>query len=225
MASGAGPPHDGAGAASPREDAVGAPETPGGAAVASHPLTPLSPAEASAAVAAMRAELGSEALRFELVELVEEAAERRAYRHGMRGVHRLVVALPEGRVPERVEHAGAHPMIQLEQFREIEDAVKADPAFRTALALRGIDDADDACVDPWPGGSFGAPDKEGRHVSHGVRWRRIGEADNQHAHRPCCTKPAWALHRGSGDRAGRHVGACVHRHRTLNRPARNARLA
>ena len=151
-----------------------------------HPLTPLTREEIATAAAAASAELGGGALRFELVELVEAAGTRTArvsaYRHGERGVHRLEVALPEGRIEARREHPDAHPMIQLEEFLEIEDAVKADPAFREALARRGIEAIEDVCVDPWSGGSFGAPDEDGRHVSHGFCWLRLGEADNQYAH-------------------------------------------
>ena len=47
----------------------------------------------------------------------------------------------------RVE--GVQPMIQLEEFEQVEKAVKKDPRYVEALLKRGITDLSLVCVDPW----------------------------------------------------------------------------
>ncbi|MEZ5932006.1 MAG: primary-amine oxidase [Alphaproteobacteria bacterium] len=165
-----------------------------------HPLEPLTRdeiARVSAIVRADMAELG-EALRFEMIELLEPPkAEVRAfrpgdamtrsarvnvYRTGSVGVWRLTVSLDHATVLTRTHLADACPMIQLEEFMQIEDAVKRDPRFIEACAKRGLSDMALICVDPWSAGNFGVPGEEGRHLSHTFCSVRSSAHDNLYAH-------------------------------------------
>ncbi len=76
----------------------------------------------------------------------------------------------------------ARPMIQLEEFMAIEDAVKADPRFIEACAKRGLTDMSLICVDPWSAGNFGVDGEEGRHLSHAFCWVKSSPNDNLYAH-------------------------------------------
>ena len=73
-------------------------------------------------------------------------------------------------------------MIQLEEFLEIEAAVKRDPTFIEACARRGITDMSLVCVDPWSAGNFGVEGEEGRHLSHAFCWVKSSPHDNLYAH-------------------------------------------
>ena len=78
--------------------------------------------------------------------------------------------------------AEARPMIQLEEFLEIEAAVKRDPTFIEACARRGITDMSLVCVDPWSAGNFGVEGEEGLHLSHAFCWVKSSPHDNLYAH-------------------------------------------
>jgi Cu2+-containing amine oxidase len=131
-----------------------------------HPLQPLTRdeiSEVSAIVRAEMAELG-ETLRFETIELREPAksvvrefepgdpitreARVNVYRTGDIGVWRLMVSITDGEILSKEVLPDACPMIQLEEFLEIEAAIKRDPAFIEACAKRGITDMSLVCVDP-----------------------------------------------------------------------------
>lgn len=165
-----------------------------------HPLEPLTPDEITAAASLVRADMGEGEgqLRFEMIELLEppkadvrafrpgtpiaRAARVNVYRTGRIGVWRYKVSLTENRVLEMVEVPTARPMIQLEEFMDIENAVKEHPDFIAAMDRRGITDMDLVCVDPWSAGSFGGPEEEGRHISHTFVWIRNSPTDHQYAH-------------------------------------------
>ena len=148
-----------------------------------HPLQPLTPAEIEQAAAIVKAssELPDD-LYFEIIELKEpaksvvrkfskgDAVERQAcvnmFPKNEIGVYRAVVSL-DGNMVLSVEHLPtARPMIQLEQFMEIEGAIKAAPEFIEACRKRGITDIDTVCVDPWSAGLFGIESEAGRHLCH-----------------------------------------------------------
>ena len=164
-----------------------------------HPLQPLTPAEIEQAAAIVKAssEL-PDGLYFEMIELKEpvksvvrgfsrgDAIERQArvniFPKDEIGVYRAVVSLDENKVLS-VEHLPtARPMIQLEQFMEIEGAIKAAPAFIEACRKRGITDMDTVCVDPWSAGVFGIEGEDGRHLCHTFAWQKVGGAANYYAH-------------------------------------------
>jgi primary-amine oxidase len=165
-----------------------------------HPLDPLSAEEISAAAALARAalsELGAR-LRFEIIELKEPAknavrafapggvlnreARVHVYDAAAVGVWRLVVSITDGVVLSTSHVPAACPMIQLEEFGELEATVKSDERFIAACAARGIHDMALVCVDPWTGGSFGNEDEAGKHVSHAFCWLRTRHDDNLYAH-------------------------------------------
>lgn len=165
-----------------------------------HPLEPLTPEEIVVAGDMVRADMegGEGELRFETIELMEppkaevrafrpgDPIARRArvqvYRTGRVGVWRFVLSLTSGEIVSKEELATARPMIQLEEFLEIEGAVKSDPRFIEACGRRGIEDMSLVCVDPWSAGSFGGPEEEGRHISHTFAWVRSSPEDNFYAH-------------------------------------------
>ncbi len=169
-----------------------------------HPLEPLHADEISAVSALVRAEMESTMpdaageLRFEMIELLEppkaevrafkrgdairRAARASVYRTGEVGVWRYRVSITENRILAKDHLPTARPMIQAEEFLEIEATVKRDPAFIAACAKRGITDTSLVCVDPWSAGSFGEPDEDGRHISHTFAWVRSSPEDNLYAH-------------------------------------------
>ena len=167
--------------------------------VPNHPLQPLTPSEIELAAAIVKAssELPGNLL-FEMIELKEpEKSAVRGFRKGDAisrqarinmfpadeiGVYRIVVSLDEGEVLS-VEHLPtARPMIQLEQFLEIESIVKSTPEFIEACKKRGIVDMDSVCCDPWSAGVFGIDGEDGSHFCHTFSWQKAGGAENYYAH-------------------------------------------
>ncbi|KAK4533563.1 hypothetical protein CCYA_CCYA17G4445 [Cyanidiococcus yangmingshanensis] len=161
-----------------------------------HPLTPLTPEEIRLAAEVVRsgAPFPEEPL-FERIQLHEppkehwvwgEVGPREAevfvFRPSGLGVWMLVVSLAEKRVVGKKFYPEARPMIQLEQFVSIEEAVRRDSNFIEACKKRGIEDLDLVCIDPWSAGSFGSPEEEGRHLALAFCWVRTREHDNLYAH-------------------------------------------
>ncbi|MBE9605810.1 primary-amine oxidase [Acetobacteraceae bacterium H6797] len=163
---------------------------------AAHPLDPLSPAEFQAIVSIIRGSgLFESGILFETVELLEPSKEALAsgaplprearvnlFNKTADGVWRLTVSLDEAKVLTCRFVAGVKPIIQLEQFLEIEGFVRADARFIEACRKRGIEDMSKVCVDPWSAGSFGIPGEEGRHLCHTFAWLRLREDENFYAH-------------------------------------------
>lgn len=164
-----------------------------------HPLDPLDGAEMARAAAIVTGEFGrTEPVRFERIELAEPdkgalrawtpgaALARQArfsiFRRGRIGVTEGLLSLDEDRILSSRHLATARPMIMLEEFMEIEAAVKADPAFIAACRRRGIEHIDMVCVDPWSAGSFDIPGEEGRRLSHTFAWLRTRPDSNFYAH-------------------------------------------
>ena len=164
-----------------------------------HPLEPLTADELTSVVGIVRGQSDlPPSLLFEMIELKEpEKARVRTFRPGdlvprearvnvfqpgTIGVWRLTVSLDQRQVTS-IEHLpDARPMIQLEEFMEIEAMVKADPAFIAACAKRGITDMEKVCVDPWSAGEFGIEGEAGRHLCHTFAWLSVGEEENYYAH-------------------------------------------
>jgi primary-amine oxidase len=152
---------------------------------APHPLDPLGADELERAVACVRSARDLEApVRFTSVELREpDKAELAAWRAGGAAPPReaFLVVLAGGRTHEAVvsleadallswEHVpGAHAAITGDEYAESELAVKADPGFRAALALRGVTDLDLVMIDTWSVGRFEDPD---RRVGRALSWLR-----------------------------------------------------
>ena len=132
---------------------------------ARHPLDPLDGPELERAAALIVAAFGKdEPVRFERIELNEPdkaalrrpspggAVDRQArfsiFRRGRVGVTEGILSLDQGRVLTSRHLTQARPMIMLEEFLEVEAAVKANPAFIAACRRRGITDISQVCVGP-----------------------------------------------------------------------------
>jgi primary-amine oxidase len=164
-----------------------------------HPLDPLTAAEIRAVVQIIRddPQYGADFL-FETIELLEpEKSVVRQYRSGepidrtarvnlfkvkQDGIWRLIVSLTQEKVLASNYLPTAKPMIQLEQFTAIEDAVRAAPEFIEACKTRGIEDMSLVCIDPWSAGNFGIAGEDGRYLAHVFAWVRLRENDNLYAH-------------------------------------------
>ena len=164
-----------------------------------HPLDPLDGPEMARAATIVTEAFGKdEPVRFERIEINEpdkaalaawtpaSAWDRQVrfsiYRHGRIGVTEGILSLAEGRVLSSRHLPSARPMIMLEEFLEVEKAVKACPDFIAACRRRGIESVDMVCVDPWSAGSFGIAGEEGRRISHTFAWLRTRKDGNYYAH-------------------------------------------
>ncbi|MFM9849342.1 MAG: primary-amine oxidase [Hyphomicrobiaceae bacterium] len=166
---------------------------------ARHPLDPLDGTELARAAAIVNEAFGKdEPVRFERIEIAEPdkgqlrawkpgaALDRQArfsiFRRGRIGVTEGLLSLDQGRVLSSRDLPTARPMIMLEEFLEVEAAVKASPEFIAACRRRGIDNVDMVCVDPWSAGTFDIPGEEGRRLSHTFAWLRTRADGNFYAH-------------------------------------------
>ncbi len=164
-----------------------------------HPLQGLTPDEIRKAVEIVRANAPYGAnTRFETIELLEpDKAIVRAFKPGdpiarkaranvfsatAIGVTRMTLCLDTGTVLTRQELPTMRPMIQLEQFLEVEGIIRKDPAFIAGCAKRGITNMDMVCIDPWSAGEFSIPGEEGRHLCHVFAWLRLRDNENFYAH-------------------------------------------
>lgn len=173
---------------------------------ANHPLDPLTGTEIAAAVAAVRARTeAGPCLRFVNVELREPPkAEVLAWRAGQPlrreaflillrrdtgSAFEAVVDLASGTVTSWTQLAQdqapfGQPAVMLEEFQAVERAVKKDPAWRAAVARRGLSeqDIDLVQVDPFSAGHFGYPEEAGRRCVRAVCYYREQPNDNGYAH-------------------------------------------
>ena len=167
------------------------------AAVADHPLAPLTLEEVREAVGIVREErdLGPRH-RFAGLTLNEppkedvlafedgDAFEREAFAVILDGndgsTYEAVISLTHGAVTSWTHVPNVQPPIVLEEFDECEAACKESPEFQEALRKRGIEDMDRVLVDPWSAGSYG--DEEGRRLSRALTWVYVEDDHNAYAH-------------------------------------------
>ncbi|MGH7985090.1 MAG: primary-amine oxidase, partial [Candidatus Binataceae bacterium] len=159
-----------------------------------HPLDPLSATEIITAVRVFRTHgPASGNMRFVSVNLHEPAKdefengsagqtlEHRAFvivlDLGARRVLEAIVSLRDETLLSCEERRGVQPGIIIEEFMMCENAVKADPRWRAALARRGITEFDKAIVDPWSAGAYGDERFPGRRLAQGLTWIRGSDAD------------------------------------------------
>ena len=164
-----------------------------------HPLEPLSAAEIRAVMALIHAAADfGPAFLFETIELKEppraaldDFAAGKSYPREARanvflgdapGVWKLTISLSDGAITSKAFFPTKRPMIQLEQFLQIEGIVRAHPDFIAACAKRGITDMSMVCVDPWSAGNFDVPGEENGFLSHTFSWLRLRENENFYAH-------------------------------------------
>ena len=163
-----------------------------------HPLDPLSADEIVHAVAILNRDqdIGPR-VRYETVVLQEppkddvlaydgtQSLPREAFicllDNDSRRTYEAIVSLSEDSVKSWNHIPGVQPKIMLDEFYECEQAVKADPAFREALARRGITDVDLVMVDPWAAGNYGYEGDDGMRLSYSLCWVRSSPKDNGYA--------------------------------------------
>lgn len=173
---------------------------------ATHPLDPLTTAEIDVALAAIRAREGDDPrLRFVSVELREPPKPAvLAWRPGdtlRREAALVLLRRDTGATIEAVVDLAAgvvsdwqllaldqppfgQPAVMLEEFQAVERAVKRDPAWRAAVARRGLSAAeiDLVQVDPFSAGHFGYAAEAGRRCVRAVAYYREQPNDNGYAH-------------------------------------------
>ncbi|MCW2756562.1 MAG: Histamine oxidase 1, partial [Nocardioidaceae bacterium] len=74
------------------------------------------------------------------------------------------------------------PPVIVEEFEEVEEIVKGDPAWRAAVRARGVTDLDLVQVDPVSAGRFELPNEPGTRIIRAVSYARCDELDNAYAH-------------------------------------------
>jgi primary-amine oxidase len=177
---------------------VETPETLTHATRTRHPLEPLTVAELQQAVTILRAsgKIG-ERVRFASIALNEPAkaavlnfqpgdsVAREAFiillDTATNAVYEAVVSLTLGAVTQWQHVPGVQPHIMYDEFVECEAACKADPAFRAALAKRGITDMDLVMVEPWSAGNYGDADQQGTRLTRALMFVRAAPHDNGYA--------------------------------------------
>ncbi|MBJ7521718.1 MAG: tyramine oxidase, partial [Solirubrobacteraceae bacterium] len=138
--------------------------------VGTHPLDSLTAEEVSAAARILKEQqgLGDEA-RFVSVVLHEDKSILRGWGEGEtvpraafivlrnrldRGTYEAVVDLTNETVLRYELMEGVQASITAEEFMATEDAVRASPEWREAMAKRGVEDVEMCMLDPWSSGYF-----------------------------------------------------------------------
>lgn len=164
-----------------------------------HPLEPLSEEEMKEAVRILKesGRLGPKArfvsvslrepdksvvLNYSLGQPIEREAAAVLLDNADGQCYEAVVSITLGAITSWKHVPGAHPNIMLDEFEECEAAVKASPAFREAIAKRGITDIDLVMVDPWSAGNFGREEETTTRLSRTLSWVRADPTDNGYAH-------------------------------------------
>ena len=92
-----------------------------------------------------------------------------------------IVALDAGAVSSWSEVPGVQAAITLDEYIECEQAVRADPRFREALARRGITNPELVLAEAWSVGGHAQSGEEGRRLAWTPCWFRDSLADNAYA--------------------------------------------
>jgi primary-amine oxidase len=162
---------------------------------ARHPLAPLTVAEAGTAarLALRTVGTGSRLVCCALAEPPKAAVLQHTaplprsalcvvYHKPERATWLVTVRLDTGEVESSTKVPGVQPPVMTEEFVANADQIKADPAFRNALARRGITDLSRVQVDPWTASNFGLDvDKTGRRLGRGVAYVLDGPGSNPYA--------------------------------------------
>ena len=93
-----------------------------------------------------------------------------------------VVLGEQARVASAVPVPGVQPLVTGDQFVADSERIKQAPAFRAALARRGLTDMSAIAVDAWPAAYFGLDvDKSGRPLARAVAYALDGPNPNPYA--------------------------------------------
>ncbi len=164
-----------------------------------HPLDPLTTDELRAAVSLLRTECGvggghrlvtvtlneptKESLRaWSPGEPVEREAFAVVYDPVEGEIHEAELALGSQAVLSWRAVPGAQPPVILSEVEEGIAAVKADPAFRSALAARGLEDLELVHVELWPFGDLASENERHLRLAWTPVWVRHHRDDNPYAH-------------------------------------------
>ena len=161
-----------------------------------HPLEPLAPPELERAAGLVRASLRD--ARFVSIGLHEPA--KADYLEWLAGgarparcafaiavdrehrVHELVCDLDDGALTAQQIVPGARSPITPEDYDAAAEAVRADAAWREAMARHGIDDVSLVQIDVLASGGFGLEVERDRRVARAVAYLRRQPGDNGYAH-------------------------------------------
>ena len=154
----------------------------------SHRLAPITQGEIETAVRAVRlsGRLGPRGW-FETVTLAEpdkqdDQAGRQAFVCAYDPERGLTmqgaVELSSGRLIDLSDLPGRYARITMEEFVEVGDWVREQPAFQAALQRRGIADFSLVHVEPWALGHFDHAEEQGRRLALTHAWVRSDAADN-----------------------------------------------
>ncbi|MGP3960597.1 primary-amine oxidase [Nonomuraea sp. 3N208] len=96
-----------------------------------------------------------------------------------------VVSLTQDKLVSRRDldpAAEGQPPIMIEEYALVDDIVKADPGWRSAMARRGITDLDLTCPCPLSAGSFDLPGERGRRLVRVLTFVKHRPEDHPWAH-------------------------------------------
>lgn len=165
-----------------------------------HPLQPLTAEEISQFVAFIRKEkeLVYNTTRFISIVLKEPAKDivyhfkpgqiipRQVFSVILNNVdgitYEAVYSLSDQQLVSWVAVPGVQPTMTADEQLECEQVVKADPAFREALARHGVTDPDLVMVDIWTAGNYGDPEEEELRLARPLCFVKESAADNGYAH-------------------------------------------
>jgi primary-amine oxidase len=162
--------------------------------VTAHPLEPLAGDEITHAVAVLRAggRVDDAMLIARVVldeptkdELAHGDVERRAaitvVPGPAAGLWEAVVSLTSDAIVSLVDVPDVRPALLFEDSINVIVALMGHEGFNDALRARGIDDIEKVQLDPWPAGTFGIPQEDGRRITRVIAFLRDQPTDNGYA--------------------------------------------
>jgi primary-amine oxidase len=163
---------------------------------ARHPLDPLDADEIRAVVAILRREHApDDGWRFAMIELrepakpalagggaVERAANVLCWNRADGQAYKAVVSLTGDRVTSWEHRPGEQPNMTIDEFHEVNAALRHEPRLVEALAKRGVTDMDRILLDTWAYGASLVPSGYGdRRVGWCDVWVRDAEGSSPYA--------------------------------------------
>jgi len=162
-----------------------------------HPLDPLSADEIRATVAILRREhAAGDGWRFAMIELhepskaalagdapLERAATVLCWNRADGQAYKAVVSLTGDRVETWQHRPGEQPNMTVDEFHEVNEALRRDPRVVEALAKRGVSDMERVLFDTWAYGASLIPSGYAdRRVGWCDVWVRDADDANPYAH-------------------------------------------
>jgi len=165
-------------------------------AAATHPLTPLTPAEIRAATEIIASDRRiPNTARYSLVALDEPAKDavlrhaavpRRAfavlYDYDSDRTWEAVANLETRKLDRLQQMPGAQPMVTGDDSQRADQIVRADPRWERAMLARGIRDLNNVVIVAWTAGYFALPGTDQGRVVRAVPYYYTGNTRNFYAH-------------------------------------------